>query len=206
MSPSSRPLVPKDSQRDPIRDVFHSESRPTNRQGPVGTSNPFEDPRPQGAPYARPPLNTQYSFGGSDDSNSSASYSTPLRTHSSNARYGSSAPAPARPSPTPLGGGTSSYQSHQSHQSHLRQRSVPYTPPSNPGLGVMIVPLGTDQDEIEGRNPFADKFNQPVYAAMMSNDKFSESCESIAHATAGMGGDRAEWVCAALARSEARRC
>lgn len=58
----------------------------------------------------------------------------------------------------------------------------------------MIVPIGTDQDEIEGRNPFADKFNQPVYAAMMSNDKFAASSESLSHATAGMGGDRAEWV------------
>lgn len=170
-----------DLHRDDLFQPYPSAQQPA---APGQSSrNPFEDHH-GGASVERPLVNTQYSQGSPLDSPSSSagSFSPPLRSTS---RYGSTAPTPTRPGPNPTGSiGTSSYQSTSSH---LRQRSMHNA--SSPDTNVVF--LGTDHDEaMDGRNPF----KQPVFAAMMNSKEYGESSESIAHSTAGMGTDRAEWV------------
>ena len=79
---------------------------------------------------------------------------------------------------------------------------MPFSPP-----GVFVVPIicpARDQDDYEESTPIMDKIRQPAFAAMMS-DGHGGSSENIGYATAGMGGDRTEWVRSTFASPSAVR-
>ncbi|KAK4703593.1 beta-glucan synthesis-associated protein KRE6, partial [Phenoliferia sp. Uapishka_3] len=196
-------------QRDSVDDLFtsHSPDFDTPRLPQASTTvDPFLDsPRTSSRTSQTTPLSANYPQSNRTSDASSNSYSPPftppLRTTSRAGvapSSGFTAPATTRPGPSPYGS-TTRTSSFQSSQSHLRQRSVHYDPLPNNSSSVITLPLGTDQDEISGMNPFHDKFNKP-FAALMSNDGHGESEESLQHATAsGMRSDKPEWVSSVLA-------